>query len=657
MFDSGLSFIVISVCGAVIAVTLYFIAAIIREIRKKERKFNGGGLKGLFVLAISMVVLAAIGICLYEIPRILFNGYNWTMIWEIGPDSVIKAVIALAVLMPVLYLYFLLSFYFTKPVDSPYFLIIIMSIFSSFGNSLMVFIINEALNRTMGDLSRRAGIETGLYIYFILGFLLYTTAAFFTRKKLINLTNKMIYDRRMKIIDKIFGAPYYKFEAMEEGKTFAALNNDPENVSDFVNMFVSILTGSISMVICFIYLGTLNGYGALLSVAIVILASGLFMLVSQSAGKVFERNRDVQNLFFKNINDMINGFKELYINSRKRREFHDDIRNSCSMYTNTRIEGDYKFVGVTILGDFLYMLVIGVVVFTFPLIFHNIQSTTLRSFVVVYLYMGGIVTMLTSLIPGLVRVIVSWKRINSFMDEVSTLEEEQTPVVNDDPDFSVLLKNVEFHYKSENGETFALGPVNCEFRSGEIVFISGGNGSGKTTLAKLITGLYQPDAGEILVNGEKVDTKTLGGYFTTVYSDFYLFDRLYGIDCQEKNEEIERYLRILKINDKVSVKGGSFSTLKLSTGQRKRLALLISYLEDKPAYFFDEWAADQDPEFRRFFYTTLLPELKARGKAVIAITHDDRYFDEADKHIKMEMGAIVEQEDVIAVNSGAFESA
>lgn len=642
LFDSSLALIVFIACILVIIVTLYFTAITIREIYQKERKFNGCGVRGIVTLFVSMAVVALIGYCLYEMPQILYNGYNWSMLWEIGPNFLIRCVAALGVLVPILYILFLLSYYFPKKDDSPYFIIVVMSILSGFGNSMMVFIVNEALSRTLSDTNRIAGIETGLYVYFILGLLLFVSADYYARRKLISLTNKMIYNKRMTIIDRIFSAPYYKFEAMDHGKTFAALNNDPENVSTFVNMFVQILTGGVSLIVCFVYLGTLNGWGALLSIAIVILASALFMLVSHSAEKIFEKNRDVQNVFFKNISDMVSGFKELYINGRKRNEFHDDIQNSCKMYTDTRIEGDYKFVGVSIFGNTLYMLVIGAVVFTFPMIFRYIQSDTLSSFVVVYLYMGGIITMLTNFIPNLVRVMVSWKRINSYIEEVSVLHEEKTIFDNKNTDFTMQLKEVEFHYKSDNGEVFSLGPISYEFRSGEIVFISGGNGSGKTTLAKLITGLYQPDGGEILVNGKKIDSKTLGSYFTTVYSDFYLFDRLYGIDSEDKEEEINRYLDILKIKDKVCVADGKFSTIRLSTGQRKRLALLISYLEDKPVFFFDEWAADQDPEFRKLFYTELLPELKAKGKAVIAITHDDRYFYEADKLIKMEMGKIVE---------------
>ena len=174
------------------------------------------------------------------------------------------------------------------------------------------------------------------------------------------------------------------------------------------------------------------------------------------------------------------------------------------------------------------------------------------------------------------------------------------------------------------------------------MFIIGGNGSGKTTLAKLLTGLYIPHDGEITVDGKPVANFQLGEYFSTVFSDFHLFDKLYNIDLsgETKRDEAQRYLETLHLDGKIELTGDSFSTTDLSGGQRKRLALLKCYLEDCPVYLFDEVAADQDPEFRKFFYRELLPKMKEKGKIVIAITHDDHYFDVADKVIKMDMGKI-----------------
>jgi putative ATP-binding cassette transporter len=207
---------------------------------------------------------------------------------------------------------------------------------------------------------------------------------------------------------------------------------------------------------------------------------------------------------------------------------------------------------------------------------------------------------------------------------------------------SIEAQGLYFHYPGEDGGTgFTLGPIDLTVKKGETLFLVGGNGSGKTTLAKLLTGLYQPEKGIIKINGKEIKGEDYPGeYFSTVFGDFQLFKKLYNVNIEEKRPEIEKYLEVLDLQGKVRLKDGSFSTLNLSGGQRKRLALLQCYLEDCPIYLFDEVAADQDPEFRKFFYRDLLVRMKESGKIIIAITHDDHYFDLADKIIKLDMGEI-----------------
>lgn len=643
MFDNGLGFTMMLVSTIFVLVTTYYLFVLFKEIFTKKRTFQGNGVKGIEVLLFSFVLLGSIGYCLYKAPYALYNS-TWALIDEFGPSSLMNAVKCLVVVIPMFFLYYMLSYFFVKKGDKPYFMIVVLSILSGIGNSMVIFVINAALSRVMNDESRRAGVESGLYLFYILGIALFTVSAMIVRKKLIVITSEVVYDKRIQIINKLMQAPYDKFEALEDGNIHAALNNDTENVSGFVNAFVNGLTGVITLVTCFIYLATINFLGMVISVLVICGAVGAFLIASKNAEKMFEKNRDIQNTFFKYINDMLKGFKELYINKRKGKEFTNDIKKSCEDYRDTRVQAEFDFVGVSILGEILYIGVVGIVVFIFPLLFPNLQNNTLRNYVLVYLYMGGIVNQEIFLVPGVMRVLVSWRRINQFIKDISCIESNEKKADNkvQNSKFDIKVKDVVFQYKNENGEKFRVGPINCDFKSGEIIFISGGNGSGKSTLAKLITGLYTPDEGEISINGEKADQETLGSYFSAIFGDYYLFDKMYGIDYQSKTEEIRKYLKVLRIDDKVQVKDGLFSSTKLSTGQRKRLALLVSYLEERPAYLFDEWAADQDPEFRKFFYKVLLPELKARGKTIIAITHDDSYFDDADKHIKMETGQILE---------------
>jgi putative ATP-binding cassette transporter len=157
-------------------------------------------------------------------------------------------------------------------------------------------------------------------------------------------------------------------------------------------------------------------------------------------------------------------------------------------------------------------------------------------------------------------------------------------------------------------------------------------------VANLLTGLFVADIGTIEINGVQVHNDELGSHYSTIFSNHHIFKKLYGMNLDDKKEELNYLLKLLRLDEKVSIDNGSFSTIELSNGQRKRLCLLKCFIEDSQIYLFDEWAADQDPEYKKIFYHQLLPEMKKKGKIIIAITHDDNYFDVADKIIKMDMG-------------------
>jgi len=204
------------------------------------------------------------------------------------------------------------------------------------------------------------------------------------------------------------------------------------------------------------------------------------------------------------------------------------------------------------------------------------------------------------------------------------------------------------YYHEVSDDMFALGPIDLAFEPGEVTFLVGGNGSGKTTFAKLLVGLYPPESGEVFLNGHPVGLHDRDAYrqlFTAVFSDFHLFDRLLHTDALDVDRRGNALIRKLHLQHKVQVRNGAFSTRALSQGQRKRLALVVASLEDRPFLVFDEWAADQDPVFKEVFYREVLPELRAMGKAVLVISHDDRYFSLADRLVRLENGQVVAVED------------
>ncbi|MBY7142472.1 cyclic peptide export ABC transporter [Virgibacillus sp. NKC19-3] len=531
------------------------------------------------------------------------------------------------------YFYFLFLFLTVGLKKKIVFNLILLSIISGLANSILIFIINNSIGLDDDDRNR-------ILMYFVFTVAIYLIGQRYVRYALVKLTNDFLDDKRKKLIDKIMSSAYENIENTVKGNIYAALNGDMKIISSSVHSVVTIMTNLITIFVCLIYLAFIHFQGFLLSLIIIIIGLTVYLIKGRVSQRFWEKNRDIQNVFYNLIDDMVLGFKDFYMHQRKRKDFHNYIIEKCSQLRNFRIKGDLNFINAYLLGELLIIIVLGVSIFLFPLLNNNFEYVATMNFIVIFLFIIGPINGLLNTIPELFQVRISWERVGSLEKELETSSKPFLESQTQNKEFNKMeLEKVSYDYIGE--DSFTVGPLNATFNSSEISFIVGSNGSGKSTLANLIMGLYEPSKGKIKVNGKIISSSQLGEHFSAIHSDFHLFDQLYGIKTHGREEEISRYLNVLNLNGKVSIKNNKFSTIKLSTGQRKRLALLISLLEDSPIYLFDEWAADQDPEFREFFYRRLLPDLRNKGKCIIAITHDDRYFSIANQLIKMELGKVI----------------
>jgi putative ATP-binding cassette transporter len=276
----------------------------------------------------------------------------------------------------------------------------------------------------------------------------------------------------------------------------------------------------------------------------------------------------------------------------------------------------------------------------------QVSALAVFQFLAAILFMIGPLESVVESIPSFNRANVSLERLQRLEQDMDRVENERVELVGVVPllEFSrIALRGVSYHFHSgQSDDRFQLGPIDLEIERGEVLFIIGGNGSGKTTLLKILTGLYPPDTGQIIVDSTPLDERHRCAYremFSTVFSDFHLFRLLFGIEDPEPSR-VSDLLEELDLARKIHFEGDRFSSIRLSTGQRKRLAYMIARLENRRIFVFDEFGADQDPGFRRVFYHQIIPELKRQGKTVIAVTHDDHFFDCCDRVIKLDYGRI-----------------
>lgn len=380
---------------------------------------------------------------------------------------------------------------------------------------------------------------------------------------------------------------------------------------------------------------------------IIILSAIVVQILLGRAEALLERAREEQDRLQKSFQAVTDGIKELKLNAARKQSFLTEQFLPAARSQSQANIASFTLLGFTAgVGELLFFSAMGLLIFFIPQ-FASISQETLASYALVLTYASGPFSQILQMFPQLLQAGVALHKVETLGLSLASQTEIQKEKVNAFPlNFdSIVLKEVSYTYpRVGDAEPFHLGPINLSIYPGELIFIIGGNGSGKSSLAKLITGLYTPESGQIYLDDQPVTDQNREQYrqlFSTVFFDFYLFDRLLGLQSDQLDEQVQVYLNTLQLEQKLKIEKGEFSTLDLSQGQRKRLALLTAYLENRPVYLFDEWAADQDPYFREIFYRQLLPELKQRHKAILVISHDDRYFHLGDRLIKLDYGKIV----------------
>lgn len=451
---------------------------------------------------------------------------------------------------------------------------------------------------------------------------------------------------RQELAARILAAPIAQLEQHGSHKLIPVLVHDTSVLGTFaisVAPLVVSLTVTIGGVI---YLATLSLPLVLVTLAAMVVGIGAQMLAHRYGIRDLDAARAGEDDLQKQYEAISDGAKELRIQRpRRHRVLTHYLRGAAGQVRDSNIRAAQIFIVAETFGSILFFIVIGLAVAMQSLWF-GMDKTVLGGFILILLYLKGPLEQLTSALPMITSAQVALRRVVELRERFSSPEPHLLIDRHVAPSTAleqIELRAVSYEFQaSADGYAFRLGPVDLTLRRGDILFIVGENGSGKTTLIKLLLGLYVPHSGEILLNGNAVSARTRDDYrqlFTTIFADYYLFDELPGVE-EMIPQEAMAYLERLKLAHKVAIRDGRFTTTDLSTGQRKRLALINAWLEQRPILLFDEWAADQDPEFRRFFYMTLLPELKAAGKTLVVISHDDRYFGIADHIAHMEFGRI-----------------
>ncbi|MGL4963655.1 MAG: cyclic peptide export ABC transporter [Inquilinus sp.] len=530
---------------------------------------------------------------------------------------------------------------------------ILASLACGVGGALLVLLINRALHAPAEALSQ-------WLLPFVAAALLVMVAQVASRALFARLGQRALGGLRQHIAQAVVAAPYRRLEVVGRARIQSLLTDDASAIATFCMGLPILVTNGVVILGVLAYLATLSWTFLLLAAGVMVLGSIGHQLSYRRVLGHFRQAGRGQDRLFGQFEALNGGAKELRLNAGKARRFLDVVlAEAIDAVARSRIRGLSLLAFADGWGRLLFMATIGTALFARIWIAPG-DAGVVTGYVIAFLYIMGPLEGLLANIPHIGMARVALGRIGDTLGQLEAAKGDQASLPAG-REVTLALEGVTHGYYDEReDEVFTLGPIDLTLRPGEITFLVGGNGSGKTTLAKLVTGLYTPEAGTIRVDGHSLAAP--GGeahrqLFSAVFSDFHLFETLLEAADGALDDRANTWLRQLHLDHKVAVRDGAFSTRDLSQGQRKRLALVAACLEDRPVMVFDEWAADQDPQFKDVFYREILAELKARRKTVLVITHDDRWFPLADQLVKLERGQLVERSGPAAVGPAPVRAA
>lgn len=519
------------------------------------------------------------------------------------------------------------------------------TILSGLANGLVIVIINSAAQNY-------AELNFRFLILFVICIALYIVTKKYALTRTAVIARKAVFKSHTRIADKIRHSSLLSFEDIGSNRIYITLSENTEIIYEASRLMVSCGSAAVMLLLSFGYLGFLSTTA--LGLSVFLLLCGILVYL-QNQRVIMEQLHGVakkENQFFDTLNHFLNGFKEVKMNKKRSDDLYENYLEKISVETGEmKIKTDAKFISNHIFAQIFFYILIASIVFLMPQL-SSTRPEEIVKIMAVILFIIGPLGVIVDGLPIIAKANVAVEKIRQLEDILDGCDDSRStlpenPFRQKEKFNKISLKRCTFHYQDkENQKLFSVGPIDLAIKAGEILFIVGGNGSGKTTLLKLITGLYYPESGMLYFDDKTISMSNYEYYrnfFSVIFSDFHLFDRLYGME-EIDSDRINALLNKMELGEKTEFIEGKFSQLNLSTGQRKRLALIAALMEDRPIYVFDEVVAEQDPVFRKYFYEVLLKELKAQGKTIIAVSHDDRYFHAADRVLKMEYGQVMTDE-------------
>lgn len=344
--------------------------------------------------------------------------------------------------------------------------------------------------------------------------------------------------------------------------------------------------------------------------------------------------------------DTVGGVREVKlfnILDRKHEEFDQNQKDIIEKQKQMNMLGQWNTITDSLMVQFLSTLLY---ILGANLVFDlQLSVGSVFAFITYSSYVTGPISAILNIGYLLSGIIPSTKRYYAFMDlEEETDNGETAALCPDD----LKLQQVSFAYEKEK---YVLKDVDILFAKGSKTAIIGRNGSGKTTIINLLTRMYEPTSGKIMLGTEDISELPLPEYrnmVSVVSQQIYLFNdtirnniclykRVDDVIVEEacKDSGLEDFIKEVSLDYVVGQNGAM-----LSGGQKQKIALARALIHDKPIVIFDEATSNTDAYSEQQINGLL--DTKLKEKTVIVITHKKEILNKVDQIVVLKEGVVID---------------
>lgn len=344
--------------------------------------------------------------------------------------------------------------------------------------------------------------------------------------------------------------------------------------------------------------------------------------------------------------DTVGGVREVKlfnILDRKHEEFDQNQKDIIEKQKQMNMLGQWNTITDSLMVQFLSTLLY---ILGANLVFDlQLSVGSVFAFITYSSYVTGPISAILNIGYLLSGIIPSTKRYYAFMDlEEETDNWETAALCPDD----LKLQQVSFAYEKEK---YVLKDVDILFAKGSKTAIIGRNGSGKTTIINLLTRMYEPTSGKIMLGTEDISELPLPEYrnmVSVVSQQIYLFNdtirnniclykRVDDVIVEEacKDSGLEDFIKEVSLDYVVGQNGAM-----LSGGQKQKIALARALIHDKPIVIFDEATSNTDAYSEQQINGLL--DTKLKEKTVIVITHKKEILNKVDQIVVLKEGVVID---------------